>query len=170
MTWFGKRPALSSEILEELGYYDDNPELRPKPKRKKWFVRRHTFAEVAQFFVDADPTYPMMCARFDIKENTVRRTLKHPDFIKALRTLGFTDSIRLRRKGGSGRKKGSYPGVIKQHKQIYRDALELYCQLLAVGARRRDIIRTLRCVHKSIKEYTIRRWVWKWEKEQSKGA
>ena len=170
MTWFGKRPALSPEILEEFGYYDDNPELRPKPKRKKWFVRRHTFAEVAQFFVDTDPTYPMMCERFDIKENTVRRTLKHPDFIKAVRALGLTNRIRLRRKSGSGRKKGFDPGVIKRHKQIYRDARELYYQLIAVGARRRDIVRTLRCVHKSIKELTIRRWVWKWEKEQSKGA
>ena len=163
---FGKRPALCPEILEQLGYYDDSPELRPAPKpcRKKLSSKRRRIAqEAAQYFVTARPTRDMMMERFDIAYMTVVRLLRDPEFIKSVRSTGYRGPIKLKRKRGSGARAGVERGVIKRHAHIHQEARELYYQLIVAGACHRDIVVTLCCVHKSVKELTMRRWIWKWQ-------
>ena len=171
---FGTHTALSPDILDQLGYYSLFPELRPQPGGKvdskranrRRYKRSYTWQDAAQYFVELQPTYAMMQARFNLKSpTTVWRMTIHPDFIIAVRNLGYTGKITLNRKRtpGSGFNRTGHVGVVKQNKQIYKDALHLYCLLNARSVRKRDIVTTLLSVHKSITETTIRRWIRRWE-------
>ena len=103
--FFGKRPALSPRVIGEL-----EQELAVlKAQRKNVVVeikqgsgkRKFDFDRAARFFVDRLPTSKDMEIHMSCTKMCVYLNKKRPEFINAVRALGYDGDIRLRseRKG-----------------------------------------------------------------------
>lgn len=107
--YFGKRPALDPRIIAEL----ENEVAVMKAQRKNVVVepkqasgkRKFDFEKAARFFVDRLPTSKEMEIHMNCTKMTVYLNKKRPEFINAVRALGYDGqvSLRMERKGGKTR-------------------------------------------------------------------
>ena len=103
--YFGKRAALSDAIVAEL----ENALVVMRAQRKMVEVepkqasgkRKFDFEKAACFFVDRLPTSKEMEIHMNCTKMTVYLNKKRPEFINAVRALGYDGqvSLRMERKG-----------------------------------------------------------------------
>ena len=108
--FFGKHPALSPEIVLSL----ESALAVMKAQRKNVVVetkqssgkRKFDFDKAARFFVDRLPTRKEMSNYMGCTFMTVHLNIKRPEFINAVRVLGYDGEMTLRseRRGPKGRK------------------------------------------------------------------
>ena len=98
--FFSKRPALSPAIIADL----ENELLVLKAQRKNVVeepkqasgIRKFDFDRAAVFFVDTLPTSKQMEIFMSCTKMCVYLNVKRPEFINAVRSLGYDGEITLR--------------------------------------------------------------------------
>ena len=98
--YFGKRPALSPVIVEHLEA--DLAQMKVDklkvevPKVQFAKNRKFDFERAAQFFVDHLPTNVEMQNYMGVTKMSVYKNVRRPEFINAVRSLGYDGEISLR--------------------------------------------------------------------------
>lgn len=98
--WFGKKPALSPEIIVDLEqtlkvYKAERLKVEEEYKQASG-KRTFDFEKAARFFVDHLPTGVQMRNYMGCTKMAVYLNMKRPEMINAVRALGYEGKIQLR--------------------------------------------------------------------------